>query len=869
MVDLFWILLNGGGVGSKAISGCLNGFLKPIPELEIINTKRKDKGGNPKNVETYDPISKVWKIVIGDSGEAWAKSIGKLLAGKYDAEKLILDFSEIRPKGSVLSRYGWISSGDTVISEEYKKIFKLLNRRADSLLSCSDINDIINHLGVIQTGRRGAEILQMDSTHTEIDEFINFKANAMKDPDLSHRFQSNNSVMYWNKPSRSELEKIFENMVKNGGGDPGLVNGENTRRDCPWFKVFNPCVTGDTVILTKDGNQTIENIVDKEIQIWNGDQWSTVKPYSTGINEIVKVSFSDGTEITCTPYHRWPIFEGFTNSGNMEWVETKDLQEGMKLKKHNLPENTINETHYENIECMYSQGFYSADGNKNSNQSWVYEPKNKCIEKLKGTFGKIDDNQKRRSWKHGPMMSKDWFPINCDKNTFREWFAGLLDGDGHITKDGNVQLTSVDLDFLKLIKLEMTRFGWTSKITIGRCEGKYSLPDGKDGIKEYECKTTYRLLISSMNYFDMDLNTKRLNKIEKPNRDASRFVFITNVEYLQEDQETFCMTEPLNNMFIANGIITGNCVEAALANKGLCNLVEINLNNVENIDDFMNTARLVGRANYRQTLVNLQDGILQDQWHQNNQFIRLCGVSMTGGFARQDITAEDYQKAKEMAIEGTDSMADELGLSRAKAVTLGKPGGTVPKLMGVPSGNNAPKGKYIFNQIIFGKDSPETTELRNAGYEIIDHPNQSVNVLVKFPVKFDVDDNLFTMKNGCLVPDEDAIQQLERYKFIMSNWTQQNTSNTIEYEPEEVPAIIDWLLENWEIYKGVAFMFKNDYTRTPEECGFPYLPEQVVTKEDYDQYLTKLKPIDWSKFVGATNDLDTLEGCEGGGCPTR
>jgi len=39
----------------------------------------------------------VWTIKVGDSVEAWAKSLGKLVAHAFPARELILDFTEIRP----------------------------------------------------------------------------------------------------------------------------------------------------------------------------------------------------------------------------------------------------------------------------------------------------------------------------------------------------------------------------------------------------------------------------------------------------------------------------------------------------------------------------------------------------------------------------------------------------------------------------------------------------------------------------------------------------------------------------------------------------------------------------------------------------
>jgi len=81
VVDVLWLLLQGCGVGFSPVVGQLTGFTKPL-ELEVIRSSRQDKLGEQHNTETYDPDTGVWSIRVGDSAEAWAKSIGKLLAGK-------------------------------------------------------------------------------------------------------------------------------------------------------------------------------------------------------------------------------------------------------------------------------------------------------------------------------------------------------------------------------------------------------------------------------------------------------------------------------------------------------------------------------------------------------------------------------------------------------------------------------------------------------------------------------------------------------------------------------------------------------------------------------------------------------------------
>lgn len=241
VVDVLWLLLQGCGIGAKPIIGTLNGFARPIRDIEVIHSTRTTKGGLDKNEEFWDSETGVWRIKVGDSAEAWAKSVGKLLAGKYPARKLILDFSELRPAGERLKGYGWISSGDKAISKAYVAIAKILSGRADALLSRIDIMDIINWLGTILSSRRSAEIILFDYGQPEWEEFAVAKKEFWLH-DLDHRTQSNNSLVFNTKPSHKELTHIFTLMQDAGGSEPGFINAIEARRRAPWFAGCNPCV---------------------------------------------------------------------------------------------------------------------------------------------------------------------------------------------------------------------------------------------------------------------------------------------------------------------------------------------------------------------------------------------------------------------------------------------------------------------------------------------------------------------------------------------------------------------------------------------------------------------------------------------------
>lgn len=189
--------------------------------------------------------------------------------------------------------------------------------------------------------------------------------------------------------------------------------------------------------------------------------------------------------------------------------------------------------------------------------------------------------------------------------------------------------------------------------------------------------------------------------------------------------------------------------------------------------------------------------------------------------------------------------------------------------MDTTEGVHKPLGRYIFNNVNFGKYDPLVPLCRSAGYKVIENPADPEAVLITFPVKWDdVPFDKWT-KDGVdmEVNLESAVEQLDRYKMLMQNWCQQNVSATISYSVDEVPTILDWLLENWDTYVGVSFLFRADPTKTAKDLGYLYLPQEVVTKETYDSYVANIQPI----VLDKANDIDAelQDDCATGACPIR
>ena len=308
------------------------------------------------------------------------------------------------------------------------------------------------------------------------------------------------------------------------------------------------------------------------------------------------------------------------------------------------------------------------------------------------------------------------------------------------------------------------------------------------------------------------------------------------------------------------------CAEILLGSTSFCNLVEIDLSKFSlSNPTILNVVRLVSRANYRQTCVNFKDGVLQPGWHEANDYLRLMGVGITG-IAAADPSPEYLQAIRAQAHDAAKEMADELGLPYAKAITTVKPSGTLSKIMSTTEGVHKPLGKYLINNVKFSVNDPLISRLKEAGYRSFPDPYAPADAIIfSFPVCWDTVE--FDKVDGKEVNLESAVKQLDRYKMLMDNYVDHNCSVTISYDPSEINEIITWLLENWDTYVGVSWIFRNDPTKTAKDLGYPYLPQEVITQEEYDEYVATLGEVDLS----ATDVLDAVddEGCATGACPVR
>jgi ribonucleotide reductase alpha subunit len=877
VVDGYWLLLQGCGVGFKAETGVLNGFSKKIDNIEIIRRKEDEKYVKVFNSDNNEEFiyDSHYYLKIGDSAEAWAKSVGKLLVMKHKVDKITIDFTKIRPAGKRLKGYGWISSGDEFLGKALVSICKILNNKVEKLLDEIDILDIMNHLGLTLSSRRSAEICLMDYHNPRWKEFATIKKDHwINNP---QRSQSNNSIMFWTKPSKEQLKEIFDLMVEAGGSEPGFINAENAKKRADYFKGLNPCLPSDTWIMTSEGSVQIKDLIEKPfIAVVNGKEYNCRTGFvNTGNKKIYKLITKEGFEIRATDNHK------ILTSGD-EWVELQNLLKGDKIVIHN---HTSADVKIDPSSDPFLKGwmigsFYcDKDKTIKLNDKNLYTniisvlDKFSCFVKTNKSDTYVYDNSDNNV--SGKYIDGILFKDDIEKECL-EFQAGFLrslfDFRGSVNENTLI-LNKLGIVHMKVVQRMLIRFGIYSEIV-----------DRNLNMKIYGCSSKYELIIRNRQSIDNynkligfcdEFKIKEINLLlEKYTRNLYGFKFEAEVEKIVYDDFDCVYDATVDEVhaFDANSFYVHNCAEILLGNKSFCNLSEIDVSKLNGMEEeeMEYIVRLISRANYRQTCVDLDDGILQRSWHELNEFLRLTGIGLTG------IVSWEYQndpnmfkKFKQWAKDGVNSMADELNLQRSKNCTTIKPSGTLSKIMDCSEGIHKPLGKYIFNNVRFSKYDPLIQKLKDSNYYMFQDPYASDSIIVRFPVCYD--NVIFDVINNKEVNNESAIIQLERYKMVMENYVDHNCSVTISYSVDEIPSIIDWLIENWEYYVGVSFIYRNDASKTAEDLGYPYLPQAVCTKEEYDEYLKTLLPfnLDENNIKYEDYFIDAGKECSGSVCPIK
>ena len=247
-----------------------------------------------------------------------------------------IDISKLAPKGAKVNNTAKETSGAVSFMDLYGMTTGLIG----------------------QNGRRGALMISISCDHPDLEEFIDIKSDldkvtsaniSIRVTDAFMRAVENNEdvELTYNRKEvgqtiskKVNAKKLFKKLAFNNWdmGEPGIlfwdkINNWNLLSEDEDFEYAgtNPCLTGEALIQTTEGNIPIKDLVGTTPRVYCMDDNGNLaiakasKVWQTRKNaQTITVKTGKGN-ITCTPDHL--IYT--TNRG---WVEAKALKRGDKIK---------------------------------------------------------------------------------------------------------------------------------------------------------------------------------------------------------------------------------------------------------------------------------------------------------------------------------------------------------------------------------------------------------------------------------------------------------------------------------------------------------------------------------------------------------
>ncbi|WP_048150995.1 adenosylcobalamin-dependent ribonucleoside-diphosphate reductase [Palaeococcus ferrophilus] len=558
-----------------------------------------------------------------------------------------LNFSKLRPEGDIVGTTTGAASGPV------------------SFMHLIDaVSDVIKQGGV----RRGANMGILEVWHPDVEKFIHAKEKNTGTNVLSN---FNISVGLWEdfweairegkrypltnprtgeKVKEIDPKSLFEELAYMAWAkaDPGVVffdviNRRNVLEPAKGEKIraTNPCVVGDTRVLTPEGYIKAEELFslakergkkeavavegiaeegeayaysvevllpgEEEIkyETAHGKALAIADPvavpayvWKVGKKKVARVRTKQGYEITATLDHRLMTPEG--------WKEVGELKPGdeILLPRFEIEDDFGNESIGEDL--AFVLGWFIGDGylNVNDRRAWFYfnaEKEEETAWKIREILAKHFDI-KAEPHRYGNQMKLGvrgeayrWLESIVGNNEKRvpevvyrlkpreiaAFLRGLFSADGYVDNDNAIRLTSKDRELLREVQDILLLFGILSKLYERPypTEFNYTTKDGKE--KTYRAEGYYELVIAN---YSRKLFAEKIGfegyKTEKLNLQKTKIDEpVVKVESVEVigEEIVYDFTVPKYHSYISNGFMSHNCGEEPLYEYESCNLASINL----------------------------------------------------------------------------------------------------------------------------------------------------------------------------------------------------------------------------------------------------------------------------------------------------
>ncbi|UTU08942.1 ribonucleotide reductase of class Ia (aerobic), alpha subunit [Caulobacter phage J4] len=525
----------------------------------------------------YEYASKGWLSyatpLLSNGGSERGQAISCFLTSVEDSRQGIFDhWDEI----------GWLSSVGGGVGANWSELRangEKTSRGSQStgIIPFIAVTDRII-LSVSQGGtRRGSLAVYLDVHHPEIEEFIvgrkptggdqnrkftnlhnavnitdEFMQHVMSGAPFPLRSPKTGEIIRTVNP-RELWKLILETRMQTG--EPYLHFIDTTNKHLPptqkakGLKVrqSNLCVTGATPLLTDSGYLPIEALAGTKTKVWNGEAFSEVEVVQTAEDaELVRVWFSDGSYLDCTPYHK------FYDEDGVE-IRAGELGDGTVLEAANHP--VIQTGVQVSDERAYAAGWATVAGFEDNNRTGVFVP------------GKPSAEQARRLQTHSldSTLTEDGLlvrfepltvpaglvPLHWSLRARQMWLGAALDAVGEwVDTEYGPMLGFVtpDPDLVQETRLLAKSLGLNPVIRLTDSGSAFLLGTGEAN------------MLITAGFVCMHEHGEPVLGAQ----DEINTIKIVDVHPLPYGAATFCFTEPQRNRGVFNGVLTGNCTEITL-----------------------------------------------------------------------------------------------------------------------------------------------------------------------------------------------------------------------------------------------------------------------------------------------------------------
>ena len=288
------------------------------------------------------------------------------------------------------------------------------------------------------------------------------------------------------------------------------------------------------------------------------------------------------------------------------------------------------------------------------------------------------------------------------------------------------------------------------------------------------------------------------------------------------------------------------CGEILLRSKEFCNLTEVVSRAEDTEETLLRKVRLATiLGTYQSTLTNFK--YLSKEWKKNCEEERLLGVSITGQWDCPAVrNPETLRKLRERAIEVNREYAERFGISQSAAITCIKPSGTLSQLTDSASGMHPRHAPYYIRRVRISATEPLFRMLKDqkvSYHPEVGQPKDAATTYVfEFPVK--------APDHAIFRNDLSAIEQLEYWKTVKTNYTEHNPSVTISIGEDEWIGVANWLYEHWDMLGGLAFLPREDHV-------YQLAPYEEIDQKRYEEMKAAFPEIDYSQILIYEKDDET------------